>query len=449
MRNRGLKILTVLIAVSVTFLSSIALAQYCGVTPEVIITLRHYEEGNYNVWGYVYGEKQMERFTDAVELPKGDLVIAGYVFSRGRAQNTHPLLVRVTRRNRMVWENRNEDMSDQAAIKKLRKTDDGFIAFGDSRNNKGDKAIWIGFFSEEGQLEKQVTIPNKKYHLVLEDITEPADNNGEGYVLAVKAIDKKYKSKEHGVIYRISPDGKVIWERSYKPGISNRFGGIDTVYDEAGIAYYIAVGSFNMDNYRRSGFILAVDEKGRLVWSKQYLRGLSSAFRGIEAVTDGDFAVIGDIEPSGEKYGHSAWIARIETESGDIQWERFVDINKYRVYGRKLLGYSDGRIIAAIDTVLEEGANKALPEMVRLLTLTPRGVIIQDEPYLEGKSVRISELKPNEKHHRMIIGYADKSFKADNAENPDNFRTEDGWIILAPSLDPYKDPCIPRRRYND
>lgn len=446
MKIMRLYIISLFLAASIICLSPAVLAQSCGVTPEVIITLRDYSEGNYNVWDYVYGEKHMERFTDAIELSNNNLVVAGYTFPNGRPRDTRPLLVQVTRRNHVIWENRHEQLDSQIKLLRLRRQGEGFVAFGEMDDEDKGNLVWIGYYSEEGKLAKQVKISNPDYDLHFEEITDPA--KGGGYVLAVRAIDKKYRGREHGVIYRVSPDGKLLWKRSYKPGISNRFHGITTVHDESGIPFYIAVGSFDVDAYRRSGFIVAVDEKGRLSWSEQYSRGLSATFRSVVPVTDGDFAVIGDVEPLEGDYNQSAWIMRVETESGDTQWQRFVAVRDYEVYGREVFGYKDGRIIAGLETIYEaddqDGNN---PEMVRLLTLTPRGVIIEDEPYLEGTAVRLNELKLNEKQHRVLIGYAKQSFKADNEDNPYNFRTEDGWIIFAPSLDPYRDPCIPRRRY--
>ncbi len=435
-----------LMALSLFGLSPVALAQSCGITPEVIITLRDYYEGNYNVWDHVYGEKHMERFMDAIELPNNNIVAAGYTFPNGRPRETKPLLINITRRNHMVWENRHDGFSDNVTVNKLRARDGGYLVFGNSSGKQGSE-IWLGYYSEKGELEKQVVISDPDYSLFIEDVTDPA--KGDGYVLAVRAADKKHRGREHGVIYLISKEGKVSWKRSYKPGINNRFNGIATVYDESGIPYYIAVGSFDVDSYRRSGFIVAVDEKGRLAWSEQYLRGLSASFRAVAPVTDGDFVVIGDVEPLESDYKQSAWVMRVETESGDAQWERFVAVRNYEVSGREVIGYKDGRIVAGLETVTISDDGKDRPEMVRLLTLTPRGVIIQDEPYLEGKSVRMRELKLNNKQHRMIIGYARQSFKADNEDNPYNYRTDDGWIIFAPSLDPYRDPCIPRRRYNE
>jgi hypothetical protein len=447
MKMLKIYILIAIIALPTGFLSTEVFSQACGITEEVIITLRDYREGNYSVWDFVYGEKHMERFMDAVEMPNNNIVAAGYTYPKSRSRSASPLLIEVTRRNQIIWANRHVDLEESVKLRKIRRREEGgFVAFGEVLGKNG-VSVWIGYYSDDGKLEKKLAISDRKYDLKVEDITEPA--NGDGFVMSIKANDKTYQSREHGVIYRVSGKGGVIWKRSYKPGINNRFSGIATVYDEAGIPFYIAAGSFDIGPQRRAGFILAVDEKGRLAWSEQYLRGSYSGFRQVAPVTDGDFVVIGDVEPlEDDEYKHSAWIMRVETESGDTQWERFVAVNGYKVYGRNVMGYKDGRIIAGLETLNSEGGADS-PEMVRLLTLTSRGVIVQDDPYLEGSSVRIRALKLNDKQHRMVVGYAYNSFKADNEDNPYNYHTEDGWIILAPSLDPYTDPCIPRRRYNE
>lgn len=420
-------------------------AQACGVTPEIIVTLRKYSQGNYSVWDYVYGVRKMERLTDALELPDRSIVAVGYTFPKGRERDVRPLMFRIDRRERMLWENRFENSRDRITPKAVRAIDDEtFLVVGDIASPKEGNRIWAGFFGLDGEPKDTRIVEDSEYDLFFEDMTESIEEDG--FVLAVRARHKKFRAREHGVVYGLTKEAKYRWKRSYKPGLDNRLYGITTVRDEAGLPYYIAVGSLDMDAQRRAGFIMAIDRQGRMAWGEQYPRGLNANFREVAAVTDGDVVVIGDIVPQDGPYKQSAWIMRLESESGDPQWERYVAIEDMRVYGRKIFGYPDGRIVAAVDTDNEEGGE--LPELARVLSMSPRGVIFQDDPFLEGKSVRVNEMHSNSRGHRFLIGSAEESYKADDVDDVDNYKTDDGWMIFAPALDPYDDPCIPRRYYN-
>ncbi len=425
-------------------------AQACAVTPEVIIGLREPRQANYTAWDYVYGEKHMEQLNDAIQLPDRSVVAAGATWRKNRSREKRPLLFMLDRRDRMLWENRHEDLDETIEFKSLELLDEDAVkVFGTKGMRREDRTVWLGTYAisgeEKGRLLSEAEISDADHNLLYEDHTKPHD--GEGYVLAARARDKARPGNEHGVIYRIDNAGKVLWKRSYKPGMTNRLYAVSAVTDENGMGYYIAAGSFDVDTQKRAGFVIAIDEKGRLAWAEQYPRGLYASLRAIAPVTDGDFVAVGDVDPQEGDYKQSGWIMRIETESGEVMWERYVSVDGMRVFGRGAIGYADGRIAAAMETRNLPGGDK--PENAHLLTMSARGVIFRDDPFLEGRGVRVGSFKLNGKEQRFVAGSAFGSYKADDPEKTGNYETLDGWMIFAPALDPYIDPCIPRRRYNE
>jgi hypothetical protein len=432
-------------------------AQACAVTPEVIVTLRDSREGQYSLWDYVYGVQDMEQLADAVELPDRSILAAGTIFREGYPEEPRPLLFRIDRRDRLIWENRHEDSQDAVRIVKMFLEEDsqsvmviGNITLrGKDRTQK--KAIWTGLYDIDGKFISSSVLDDPDYDISVQDaaraVPRAGSNKDDGFVLAVLAQDRVRPSQQHGIVYGLSAEAKKLWQRSYKPGLTNRIHGITAVRNEAGVPYYVAVGSFEIDVNRSAGFIMSIDREGRLAWAEQYPRGLHAVMREVTDVTDGDFVVIGDVVPQGEDYKRSAWIMRLEAEGGDMQWERYVAVPDMRVFGRSIRGRPDGRIIAALETRRPSGSEG--PELARVLSISPRGVIFQDESFLEGAGVSIGEMRFSARGQPFLIGTARQSYKADDEDNVGNYKTDDGWMIYTPSLDPYIDPCIPRRYFNE
>ena len=121
-----------------------AQAQACAVTPEVIIGLREPRQANYTAWDYVYGVKHMEQLNDAVQLPDRSIVAAGSTWRKNRSREKRPLLFMLNRRDRLLWENRHEDLKEVIEFRSLELLDEDTVrGFGVKGMRHGDSSLWL------------------------------------------------------------------------------------------------------------------------------------------------------------------------------------------------------------------------------------------------------------------------------------------------------------------
>ena len=133
--------------------------------------------------------------------------------------------------------------------------------------------------------------------------------------------------------------------------------------------------------------------------------------------------------------------------------------------GKWVMHHPDGRIGLFMNAKALESGNGT--SHVRLLTLSPRGAIVQDEAYYEGLRARATDftegwngervltaiidddatLTGNEIEPIVVVGLAADD-GSDGKGEEDEKKPEDpvlkGWVFVATALDPYEDPCAGR-----
>lgn len=454
MKIHGLAILAFLLA----FQSLPAFAQIrenCrGALPEGIVTLRAYSFDSATQWDAIYGKAGMERFETALALDNGNIVAGGEVWPQDDPDGTRGLLAELDRRGRTLWADRHEKSPRMTIRKLLFRTDGkGYLSGGTlAEDGKTPAAIRLGWYGLDGALEKEKTLTEKDADLSLENMILPLD--GDGLVLVSVARNREDPARQNGIVWRLDKNGETVWKRRYDSGLGNRFLGISPVKDETENAYYIVTGATQTEDGRTVGTVLKLDPAGTLMWQKEYPRGASALLRTAASYGVRDVIVVGDSEPYGDKYGRSGWVMRIDTADGTPRWQRYFAIDRHRIYGRDAVAVADGRASILLD--VEKADKNATEEdesesrdMARVLTLSPRGEVLRDEVYAAGTGTRGSALILGPGRHRVVAGYARMSHKADDRSDEANFNTEDGWVVMGSSLEPYRDPCLPQRRIDE
>ncbi len=441
-----------------------ALAQVqenCSTLPEGIVSLRPYGFGTAMQWDAVYGKEGMERLETALALDSGNIVAGGAYWPQETREDTRGLLVEIDPHGRVVWSNRHEQ-SARMTIRKLlfRLEGKGYIAGGTlAGSDKAPAVIRLGWYGEKGALESERLITEPGYDLSFENMI-PALNGG-GLVVVGSAQSRDSPKQQKGIIWRLNAKGETLWKRRYDSGAGSRFYGISPAKDDTGNPYYIVTGATQTEDGRTVGAVLKLDPAGTLMWQKEYPRGASALLRAVASYGVRDVIVVGDSEPYGDRYGRSAWVMRIDMADGTPRWQRYFATKGYRVYGRDVVAVADGRASLLLDSerVLPEKAGAALTagdvnadeterlrDMARITTLSSRGEVLRDEVYSSGTGGRALALVLGTGRHRVMAGYTMMSHKADDRSNEANFDTEDGWVVMGSSLEPYRDPCLPKRK---
>lgn len=424
----------------------------CTTIPETMVTLRAVPFGRGHLWDGVYGQRGMERFETAVILENGNVLAGGFLYDQTDPDDTRGLIAEINRRGRIIRQNRHPGLGNLSIKKIVLKEKGGFLAAGtkilpsEKPGISPQKIIRLAHYSADEKVEKEKILRDPDYDLSFEGLTVSTD--GGGLVLAVAARSRSNPADERGIVYRVTPDGDVIWKRSYDPGLGNRFTNVATTADSLGNQGYIVTGMIRTADRRAVGLAMKLDSDGKLMWQKQYPRGAGAILRAVASYGTGDVVMTGDVEPYGDTRPRSAWVMRVNGASGEPVWQRYFTVPDYRLYGRDILAVADGRASALFDAEYS-GQKDDAQSMARLLALSPRGEILGDESFTQGTGGRGESLILGPRRLRLLTGYATMTPRGDDKSKPANYNTEDGWVVMASSLEPYVDPCLPHRAMED
>lgn len=393
----------------------------------------------------------MERFETAAVLENGNVLAGGFLYDETDPDDTRGLIAEINRRGRIIHQNRHPGLGNLTIRKIVLKEKGGFLAAGTKilppakTGGKAEKTIRLAHYAADGTVETEKLLQDPDYDLSFEGLSLSTD--GGGLVLAVAARSRTNPADERGIVYRVKPDGSVIWKRSYDPGLGNRFTNVATTADSLGNQGYVVTGMIRTADKRAVGLAMKLDADGKLMWQKQYPRGAGAILRAVASYGTGDIVVTGDIEPYGDSRPRSAWVMRINGENGEPVWQRYFTVPEYRLYGRDIVAVPDGRASSLFDAEYIGTADKDKTQgsMARLLALSPRGEILGDESFTQGTGGRGEGLILGPRRLRLLTGYATMTPRGDDKSRPANYNTEDGWIVMASSLEPYTDPCLPHR----
>ncbi len=417
------------------FVSGSASAQKCDPDYEAITHLRKPEIGSYNMWDAVYGELALtERFTAGVVSVSKNVVVVGERFAYEDGDMTI-IMTELDRRGRIIWEQAHK-VKGIRKITTFLKDKDGYIVVADQKTDKGKHHVWIGFFDLMGGLTKEKTVSDKKFDLYSNDMILMED--GKTYMLAAFAQGRGYESAGSAIIYKLNHKGDAITDRAYAPGLENRILGLARVDKN----HYVAAGYLRAEDGRKVGWVLKLDEKGAIIWQRQYPRGLAAQVRGVADYTDQYIVTIGDAEPSDRK-NRAGWVMLLDGNEGDIGWQRYYK-GEFDFQGRDILTHDDGLVSVLLDAENPPGQEEL--EYARVLTLSPRGVILISDSYYNAEGAGAYDLFLGPNQERILAGTSDMVYRHEDPEDPEAEvkieRSKEGWIVAGAPAEPYDDPCV-------
>ncbi len=404
-----------------------------------ITTLREPQFGlSPSVWDIVYSEDGMDVFADFVPVDPKTMVAAGAYTKDKDDQVYHPLLVKYDERYKKVWEVR-EETKEQRTIHRVLKTKDGFTVLGDMTDSKRGNGIYIASYDDAGKVKgKPAQIYESGGELDAKAFIPAQDGNG--YIVAAQFIDSKDQEKQHGLLYKVSNAGKVVWKRSFKPGRSTVFNNIQTAIDGNS---YIVTGQIVTDGNQSGGWLLLVDNNGAIKWQGTYPRGVAASLQAAAQTKEGEFILSGKARPTNYTgQGLAAWVLKTDS-TGNPLWQRFFR-GPYSYEAPDLIVYEDGRASVLINGA---GLDADHRSHARLMTFSPQGNIHHLEDFTEGQNSAAHRLVSGMGGERILIGYAQTSFGENQESNEASAApvyTYDAWILAAPPLDLYEDPCAPK-----
>lgn len=452
----------------------------CTVDGEAIITLRPAYAMVPTIWDSIFADRDgMMQFAGAVPLANGNVVVAGDKLDSDY-KPTDNILVELNTRGRPAQDIRQPTKNLNRTVDIL-PLDKGYLTAATIVTGKKNdqKQVLLTYFDEAYKAVKTLDLSDTVYDYTAMDLAPAV--NGNGAVIAVQAINRTQRNDRGGVLFRVTADGKIMWKRSYRPGGSNQ---IDRVVPAGDVGYLLA-GSIQGENDRANGWLLRLNSDGTIIWERSYPRGSYAVLRNAvlsrsswagEVIT-----VTGQVMPYGGKPG-AAWVMQL-TAGGDVKWQRYLRADGYGLDGRFLQLQRDGRSVVLLNAAIADAEDTKRRDHIRMVTLSPRGELLFDEPYQEGERARAVNMATGPDNERIITAIIQTSSKSKASaskvelitdalerkereakmaaqENlfgpprpqadqileiaksiPDHIR-EEGWLFVATGLEPYTDPCV-------
>ncbi len=374
------------------------------------------------VWQSFYNEYEIiaqgrqSRFVSSYGADDGDILVAGTVRIM---ENVRPalILVRFDKNGRAKWE-KIHNIPYVNNIVRISSDGKGSVVLANIHPPKKHKSFWIGFFDEKGELKSSKIIEDPKFDLQANGIHPSID--GDGWVLPVTVLrkwgDEPELAQRNASVYLLNKQGDKIRMRSYIVGLrtellhvaSQRFMG-----DKKG---FIATGYFENNADKKIAWVMRLNPDLSMVWQKEYGRGISAKIVSAVADKNGDVLIAGDVNSAESDVG-GAWLAKLDGVYGNLQWQRYYassgDAYGYNV--RKVLSHDDGRIslLMAGEPVKDKkyfrdiDNNKAIRKNYgRLLTLSPRGVILSGDVFYAGYDSYVGMMSLDKSGRCILVGNA-------------------------------------------
>ena len=432
----------------------------CGFSPEVIVTLRDPQFGIPTVWDSAFEDENdgMAEFAAGLPLQDGTLMAAGEILSGKDFKPAERVLVQMNRRHRVMMERRhpaalNEKAADIMALNK------GFVIASTFSGPRKERRVKLSWYDAKATFKKEKIFKDSDYDYTAYDLDHAVSGNR--IMLLVQAVNRKNPEDQYGVLMQLSADGKLLWRRAYRPGIPNLLDGITPL---AGKEDYLAYGRIRMEDGRDAAWLIELNHDGTIVWQRTYPRGKASILRDAQPAKGG-FILTGESEPLDDK-GGAGWVMKV-MNLGIPVWQSYYRAKDYALDGVGSIVFEDGRIAVALNAQALEGTFGR--NHIRMLTLNPRGVMMQDQAYIEGRMAAARQFLEGNKDERIAIANITalphlaerkdrvklsisgpgemgpalplESETAKKSEETGALPRLQGWFLVATPLDPYQDPC--------
>ncbi len=454
-------------------------AQVCEATREVIVTLLLPRFGFPTLWDANYHDRDaMVQMASGVPLEGGTVMTVGRKLDKEDHHAKETYLAELNRRGRAVNEKFYAAKAGEQPVK--------VIAFGEryivvsnmvAGARKEQQQMRVTWYDKDLALKREKIIKSDTYNYRATSLIPALD--GKGFIVVAHAFQRDENGEKNGLLIRMNAKGDIQWKRAYRPGIPNQIVTL-TPYDEDS---YIAAGEIRQEDGRMGGWVLHLGHDGTILWQRTYPRGKAA-----KLTMGAPFPLLGEKAAAGMKDNiiltgqttplddtpPAAWLMALDP-TGEVLWQRYYRHDDFVFDGKAVQAEKDGRINMVMNAFALEDSDQR--DHIRLLTFSPRGVMLQDESYITGRQATATDFFSGGNGERIVTAIieddaqpppietilneeeGDASGSAAESEEQDEPEEEteaapeeeppvhEGWLFVGVPLDLYEDPCHKKKRF--
>lgn len=407
----------------------------CAGIYDAIVTLNKPRFDIPAIWRALEGDEYgFDQFRDATIGPDDTIVGAG-VTSTQDNKALSPFLMAFSMDGQTVWQVR-QDTSDIRSLENIVHLDGVYFAAGNIEDETTRyNGIYIAKFSEQGQQLLDNKFFDKTYHYTATGLA--VSPSGEGVSVLGWAKNPNDVTDRYSFLLQLDKDGKLIRKRNFRPGPNNKLVSLSALSDGT----FIATGWIMQESGRKAGWVVRMGHTGYLMWQRSYRRGKDAILNNATSHPGGGFIVVGESDPYEavtDNDNKGGWAMHI-TSAGEPVWQRFWR-GRYDLSGRDVTVFNDNRIQALVQASTVDASKRS---HAKILSLTLRGQLIEEEAFMEGGNTTAIRLLKASGDRRALTGYAQTVFSLAGGGSQVDRGIFDAWLLLANAPEPFTDPCSP------
>lgn len=463
-----------------------ASAQNCSVIYEEASKMRKPPFGSSSIWSMDRGETDNQEIYRTGTLDSSGAIIVAGERQGPKIQDRQIIIAQIGKRGRVTWEKFHAVKGLESVVKILSQGN-GYMVLAGVRGAKARDFLWVGFFDAFGKLTDQKIISHPEGSLEGRDIIKA--QNGQRFIVAASLRkDGDVQNTSSAILYVLDPVANVISNKAFVLGSENQILGLNPYKDQG----YVAAGYTLGTDGRKQGWIVRLDDNLKILWQQVYPRGAGASLEKAQAMGRDAIAVVGTSSPAIKGGLRAGWVMALDAVSGKVIWQRFYSSDVHYA-GRELMVTKEGLVSVVLDgdepkksqNTSDENSDEKSEEMehAQMITHDPRGYVIDSQIFYSGEGVDVYSMIQGPSRERLLIGQtmvkhqipkppvkaqtqtkpgekpeqkaeqkpqpeqkpeapqADKK-KISDEDKFDIVFSQQGWVLAAPAIDPYKDPCV-------
>lgn len=305
-----------------------------------------------------------------------------------------------------------------------------------------EKSIGLALFNGAGDARQHFIIRDAEYDLVPKAFaareSKSAQSEG-GYVILAEVTSKRKKvyMPATTALLWVSESGVIERRRLYLPGTKTQ----SAALARGPQGEWVIAGRIQDEHNHQAGWLMGVDNEGRIVFQRPYTRGTGATLRAVNVLPDGSIIAVGDSLPLtngesslngvGDKAG---WIMKLSREGTPI-WQKYLS-GKYS-YTAADVRFKNGVIWGLwAGNPTHYGGRK----FARLIGVTSEGKLISDDAFVEESNALPWQLDVTN-DYMAVLGIAETGFSEKKWDDRRAYVTYDNWLMALPFPSTTPDQC--------
>lgn len=289
------------------------------------------------LWRLLLGGAKQDEGKAIARAADGTLMVLGTTKSIETHYDRNLYVAKVSLEGKLIWEKSLGGDRDEFAGGIAGTDDGGALIVADSESfGNNDKDIYIVKINQEGKVLSSHTVGGER-----EDSAKALTRVKDGNMVMVGYREMESPSNKDFFIMKLDQNGKKIWAKTYGGEYADSLAGVTPSID-GGIVATGKTRSFGSEQTDLS--VMKFDAEGELIWHKIYGFKYYEYGNAVTGTRDGGFMIAGGTNTLG-KGGHSIYMLALD-KKGKLIWSHvYGDREKDRAHA--IARMSDGSVMVA------------------------------------------------------------------------------------------------------